>query len=138
MGRGKRHFQHSLTVEKALCEPGGAWRAGGLDGPLPTADTSYLHRVLQHLRKVRIGLDVGVVGNVCRQFGHRRFGGRLGLLQVAEERVGQRHDLAWARIAGVEHAVAFQPHQAQRLQCRAGDALLLGVLGMSCITPCGL
>ncbi len=29
VGRGKRHFQHSLTVEKALCEPGGAWRAGG-------------------------------------------------------------------------------------------------------------
>ena len=94
--------------------------------------------VLHHLRKVRLGLDVGVVGNVCPQFSLRRFGGGVGLCQVAEERVGQRHDLAWARLAGVEHAVAFQPHQAQRLQCRAGDALLLGVLGMSCITPCGL
>ncbi len=65
MGRGKRHFQHSLTVEKALCVPGGEWRAGvALGGPLPAAETSYVHRVFPHLRKVRLGLDVGVVGNV--------------------------------------------------------------------------
>ena len=29
VGRGKRHFQHSLTVEKALCEPLWGMASGG-------------------------------------------------------------------------------------------------------------
>ena len=84
--------------------------------------------VLHHLRKVRLGLDVGVVGNVCPQFSLRRFGGGVGLCQVAEERVGQRHDLAWARLTGGVRTVALQPHKAQWLQRRAGDAHVLGVV----------
>ena len=84
--------------------------------------------VLYHLRKVRLGLDVGGVGNVCRQFSLCRCGGGVGLCQVAEERVGQRHDLAWARLAGGVRTVALQPHKAQWLQRRAGDAHVLGVV----------
>ena len=131
----KRHFQHSLTVEKTLCDQWGTWRAGGRRLVLCHPLTSYLHRVLQHLRKIRIGLDVWCSWECLPTVRPSSLWRPSGPGQVTEERVGQRtrSGLGAAR-RGRERSL--QPHQAQRLRIPRGRCACARVLGMSCPAVC--